>query len=123
MENLSFIELLMAANWKSDNLSFKEKASRKAAHYFSYQNSRNNQLGLAVFPDEKFIRFRVFDMKTNEVSYLEIAIDNSTETIVGKIIEKQEELVQNDTFSFYFGISSLGEVSVLAWEQFEDDYR
>ncbi len=124
MTNLSIIENLKSNNWQEDSVQpFTEKVGNKASSYFSFKNKKETLLSFALFPDLKKIRFRIFDPITREVSWLEIGIDSNTDKIISKIIEKQNEITQPEAFGFYFEISGLGEVAILAWEQYEDDYR
>jgi hypothetical protein len=122
--NTSFIEILKSNNWKEElTQSFSEKAGKGADLYFSYNNKKGNTLTFSIFTNDKNIRFRVYDPNTKEVSWLQIGMDASIDKVISAIVEKQDEITQPDTFMFYFSISGLGEVAILAWEQYEDNYR
>ncbi|NJO87681.1 MAG: hypothetical protein HC831_00995 [Chloroflexia bacterium] len=54
-------DILQESGWALGQKPFAEKASHGATYYFSYQNRKNNELGLAIFENENRIRFRVFD--------------------------------------------------------------
>ncbi len=122
--NTSYIELLKSNHWTEEpTQSFPEKAGKGADLYFTYKNKKENILTFAIFSKDNEIRFRVFDPKTKEVSWLQIGIDESVDQVISAIAEKQDEITQAEAFMFYFSISSLGKVAILAWEQYEDNYR
>lgn len=124
MNNPAFIEILKFKQWREESTpSFSEKAGKGADIYFTYINKKENTLTFSVFTKDKNIRFRVFDPKSKEVSWLQIGIDANINKVISAIIEKRDEITQAETFMFYFSISSLGAVAILAWEQYEDNYR
>ena len=119
-----FQEMLKSNHWMEElKPSFAENAGQGATIYYSHKNKQKNTLTIAVFEKDKQIRFRVYDPKTKEQSWLQIEIDADVDKVVSKIIAQQDEITQEEAFGFYFSISGLGDVSILAWEQFEDDYR
>ena len=124
MSDLSFTQILSSNHWTElSTPPFAENVGKGADTYFTYQNKKDNTLTVSIFSKDKKIRFRVFNIKTKEVAWLEIAIDSAVNTVISKIVEEQENITQADAFGFYFSISGLGEVAILAWEQYEDDYR
>ena len=60
--------------------------------------------------------------QTAEVRWLQIGIDAETDAVIAAIVARQEELAPEGTFLFYMSISEFENVSILAWEQYEDDY-
>ena len=119
----AFPEMLKSSGWiAAASPTFAENAGRGASVYYSLENALHNSLAVAVFEAENFIRFRVYDPATSEGSWLQITIDADVDKIIAKIIAQQHTITEEETFRFYFGISGLGDVSVLAWEQYEDDY-
>jgi hypothetical protein len=122
--NAPSVKLLKSNHWIEETVQpFPEKAGKGADVYFSYKNKKENTLNFSFFSKDNNIRFRVYDQTSREVSWLEIGMDENAEKIIAAIVEKQDEITQPETFMFYFSISSLGEVAILAWEQYEDNYR
>jgi hypothetical protein len=124
MQSLSFSPTLISNGWmESSSPSFPEKAGAGAAIYYALHNPTGSDLSLAVFPADAIIRFRVYDPAMRESRWLQIQIDADTDAIISKIVARQADLTAETTFGFYFSIASFEGVSILAWEQFEDDYR
>lgn len=124
MAQLSYSELLKHRGWtESATPDFAEKAGAGASVYFNFRNEKGSHLTLAVFPAEGLIRFRVYDPKSAEVRWLQIGIDQETDAVVSKIVARQSELTAEGMFTFYFSLSEFENVSILAWEQYEEGYR
>jgi hypothetical protein len=124
MRAYSFTEMLMSNGWTAESgAPFAEKAGQGADAYFSFKNGKGNLLTLCVFEKDANVRFRVFDPGRRDVSWLQIVIDGDIDGVIAKIVEKQDEITQEGAFGFYFEVSGLGDVSILAWEQWEDNYR
>jgi hypothetical protein len=124
MNKLSFYEILRANCWSEQTVQpFAEKVGNKADRYFTYQNKKDNVLAFAVFEKESLVRFRIFDLKTGEVAWFDIEIDSQSDAVIKEITAKQDEITQAEAFGFYFSISSVGSVAILAWEQFEENYN
>jgi hypothetical protein len=123
MVHPSYPELLKSRGWtEASSLAFVEKAGAGASVYFNFRNAKGIHLTFAVFPVEAHIRFRVYDPQTGEVRWLQIKMDHETDTVISKIVERQEEHQPEGTILFYMSISEYENISILAWEQFEDDY-
>ena len=124
MEKTDYLESLLSAKWEEKaSQPFPEKASKDADKYFIFKNNKDTELGFAFFNQKQIARFRIFDIKTKEVSWFEIKMDSKINSVIEAIINNQNTIQQSEYFSLYFEISSKGEVAILAWEQYEDDYR
>ena len=124
MAHLSYPELLKSKGWaEASTPDFAEKAGAGATVYFNFRNAMGIHLTFAVFLVEARIRFRVYDPQTAEVRWLQIGIDAETDAVIAAIVAQQEELAPEGTFLFYMSISEFENVSILAWEQYEDDYE
>ncbi len=124
MANFSYPELLKSTGWtEAATPDFAEKAGAGASVYFNFRNQKGIHLTLAVFPVDARIRFRVYDPQTAEVRWLQVKLDPETDAVIAAIVAQQEELAPEGTMLFYMSISEYENVSILAWEQYEDDYR
>jgi allantoicase len=124
MASLSFSELLKSNGWtESATPSFAEKAGAGATVYYAYKNKCDNHLALAVFSEAGIVRFRVYDPSERDVAWLQMKLDSEIDLVVAKIVKRQDEITRAGTFGFYFSIAEFEGVSILAWEQFEDDYQ
>jgi hypothetical protein len=123
MDSYTFPEMLSANGWTvGTSPAFPEKAGSGATAYYSYHNQKGNRLTLAVFQPEKLIRFRIYDPTQPDPAWLQIGIDTDVDQVIAEIHARRDEIVRKDAFGFYFAISGLGDVSILAWEQYEEGY-
>ncbi len=123
MAAYNFPELLTARGWAlSASPAFPEKAGHRATAYYAYHNAKGNRLTLAVFDQDKLIRFRIFDPTQPEAAWFQIGIDPEVDQVIAEIDARRDEIDRKEAFGFYFAISDLGDVSILAWEQYEEGY-
>ena len=123
MAAYNFPNLLTTNGWTLGATAlFPEKAGQGASAYYSYHNAKGNRLTLAVFEADKIIRFRIYDQAQPEAAWFQIGIDDEVDQVVAEIDARRDEVTREGAFGFYFAISGLGNVSILAWEQYEDGY-
>jgi hypothetical protein len=123
MADYSFTEVLIAHDWTHGTTAvFPEKAGQGATAYYSYHNALGNRLTLAVFEPDRLIRFRIYDPTQPEAAWFQIGIDEEVDQVIAEIDARRDEILRKDAFGFYFSISGLGDVSILAWEQYEEGY-
>lgn len=123
MATYNFSNLLVASGWTlGTTAAFPEKAGHGATAYYAYHNAKGNRLTLAVFEQDQFIRFRIYDQTQPDAAWFQIGIDADVDQVIAEIDARRDEIQREGAFGFYFSISELGDVSILAWEQYEDDY-
>jgi hypothetical protein len=117
----SIIVKMSANNWTlSEPLS--EQIAQNASTNLCYLNKIETTVNVLFFPDENILRVRAFD--GHNKNWLEIKPqDNNIDEILNVLIEEQDNISQDNWFSFYFKISSVCSAAILAWEQFENVYR
>ena len=100
-----------------------EKVGKKATTSFGYDTPAGEQLDLYYYEGETSINFRIYNQKQRDSKWFGFPINDQLVGLLKTITEQQDEIKTEDYFSFYFGIQNACEgASILAWEQWEDNY-
>ncbi|MBC7861700.1 MAG: hypothetical protein IAF38_01925 [Bacteroidia bacterium] len=116
-------QTLLKNGWQKQEANpFKEKIVEKAVACFTFENSNNTGIGFFTSEDPSRMYIRLYKPDNSKFNYFEIKTDT-----VGKSIEKlislQHSTNIDDYFSFYLDMQQACEISILAWEQWETNYK
>ncbi len=119
------LESLTSKGWKKENaIPFREQIVKDAKECYSYSNAKNTQIALMPFTDQSVLTIRLAGTRGNNFNYFQIKIDATNEQlVVDKIDSIKDEVDINNYFNVYFGLQAVGEVAIMAWEQWEVNYR
>jgi hypothetical protein len=115
---------LLEKGWqKPDSNPFQERVSQSADFYFSYLSTIGQNLGICIFNEKKLLKFRVSDPQNQDVRWFQSEFEDKLETLIQEIIEYQNQVSIRDYFGLYLKLSGICKTSILAWEQWESNYR
>lgn len=98
-----------------------EKVAQGANLHLSYKNKNQVQFDILFFEKENRIRLRFLGSNVNWLQIKDYQKD--VDAILDKLLKVQDDLSQGAWFSFYLAFSGICDAVILAWEQYEDDYR
>ncbi len=117
-------ESLAQNGWKHHTSSpYQEAVSKEANNCYTFTNSKNTEIGLLTYADNSSVRIRLAGTRGNNFNYFEIPLKGNEEAVVNKINAVKDEADINNYFGLYFSLQEVGEASILAWEQWEKNYR
>jgi len=121
--NLS--ENLIQNGWKKEaRISFSEEVAKQASECYTYINANNTQIALLFYADKSTVKIRLGGTRGIEFNYFEIKLSNNEVEIATAINAIKGEADISNYFSFYFALQGVSDtVSILAWEQWEKNYR
>lgn len=108
---------------KEPSIPFNEAVAKEATECYTYTNQKNSQVAILTIPNKSLVRVRLSGTRGNNFNYFEIKTDSNEDAIINAIDSAKDDADINNYFSFYFSLQSGGEVSILAWEQWEANYR
>jgi hypothetical protein len=121
---MSLLTSLTQKGWNQETtIPFREVVAQEATECYTYTNQKNSQVAILNVPSKSLIRVRLSGTRGNNFNYFEIKINSNEEVVIHTIDLAKDEADINNYFSFYFSLQEGGEVSILAWEQWEKDYR
>jgi len=113
----------MDHGWEQHSeVPFKEAIAKKASICLTYHNAKNTQIGFLYYPEETSICLRLSSPDTDQFNYFQIKPEDMITTL-NTLIAAQDKADIHHYFGFYFDMQAAGEVSILAWEQWEPNYR
>jgi hypothetical protein len=116
--------LLSAQGWvESAANPFREKISQGAQFYATYQNNQNTVLGLAYFGTKDEFKLKVQAADTQDFTWFLVESKDKTEDFLSTLLSNQATAAYSNYFSLYLALSGVCPTSILAWEQWEDNYR
>ncbi|MGD1843386.1 MAG: hypothetical protein ACFB0B_21210 [Thermonemataceae bacterium] len=102
-----------------------EKVAQEGDLYFSYTNPQQTLITLVYFAKNTSMRLCLQDLSNQEVRWFEIKIADQEQ--LGQFLEalaqQEQQVTLNNYFSFYAALSKVSNVSILAWEQWESNYK
>ncbi len=120
MEPNNFIEKLTQNGWEShSNNPLQEKVSQNANYYFTYTSTKQQELAICIFEQNKILRFRVKDNSRNDFRWFELKYADILEKLINMLIQKQDEVALSNYFGLYGELSGVCDTALLAWEQWE----
>lgn len=115
---------LTAQGWtKAEQNPFREKVSTRADAYFLLKNELNQELGLCVFSSNQLIKLRLFDPSEDDFVWFQVEYADKLPVFLDALIAEQHQADKNSYFGFYLALSATVPTSILAWEQWENNYR
>jgi hypothetical protein len=137
METKIFTDKLKNNGWLEGNIPelTSNNLNRDVSAYFIYKN----KLSLRYHAKENFIRLMVFgktnneDFKVNYISKIDKSLDGigyndvrgfqidckkNLDDVLNDLLSMQDTITLDSYFDFYLKIQSVGEISILAVEQF-----
>jgi hypothetical protein len=126
MENsfAPFIEKLTNAGWKFvETNPFPERVSQNADNYLTYTSLSGQYLGICVFAEKKLLKIRLTEASQQKLNWFQSEFADNLTDLVQTLIEKQDQADANSYFGFYLALSGVCATSILAWEQWESNYR
>ncbi len=103
---------------------FTEKIGQSADLYYSYDIPGGDQLDLCYFERDNSLKLRIYAVSDREKNWFGMNADVHLPAFLDKLTEMQNSISGASYFSFYFGIQDVSpDISILAWEQWEPNYR
>ncbi len=103
---------------------FTDIIGQNADLYYSYDIPGGDQLDLCYFEKDNSLKLRIYGVSDREKNWFGMDADEHLPAFLEKLTEMQNSISRSAYFSFYFGIQSVSpEISILAWEQWEPNYR
>ncbi|MCU0445637.1 MAG: hypothetical protein MUE85_12050 [Microscillaceae bacterium] len=118
-----FAQLQQAGWQRADPNPFREKVSHNAQVYFTYQSALNTHWGICAFDEPKMLKIRLSGANSSSPNWLQIDFEQDTEVFAQVLIAQQDQVQAENYFGFYFQISAVVKATILAWEQWESNYR
>jgi hypothetical protein len=123
MENLIAQKLTSVGWMASTENPFLEKVSQNAQAYFTYQSPKNQQLGLCVFESINVFKIRLAGTDNQQINWFQCELKDDGDLIIDTLIQNQDSANAGNYFGFYLALSAVCQCSILAWEQWESNYR
>lgn len=115
---------LVNLGWKPESeIPFREQIASKASSCYTYSNSKGSSIALMPVPSDSTVLIRLSGTRGNQFNYFQFAWNGNEESITNAVNAAKDEADINNYFSFYFSLQSAGEVSIVAWEQWEANYK
>jgi hypothetical protein len=120
----SATEKLLNAGWQLvETNPFREKVSKNADKYFTYTSALGHQLGICVFASQKLLKIRLADATQQKLNWFQSEFGNNLNDLVLTLMDRQDEADAHRYFGFYSALAGVCSTSILAWEQWESNYR
>lgn len=120
----SFKEKLITAGWQETTSNpFREKVSQGADLYFTFTAQNGQNLGICIFEPQKILKFRLANAQNQDCRWFQSEYADKLAELTQSIINQQDTVNLNNYFDIYFALSGICSTSILAWEQWESNYR
>ncbi len=121
---MSKFNQLINQGWKQESeIPFLEQIATKASSCYTYANKKYSSVAIMPVPSDSIVLIRLSSIRGNQFNYFQFTWNENEDAIVNAVDSAKDDADINNYFSFYFSLQSAGEVSIVAWEQWESNYR
>jgi hypothetical protein len=121
---MSKFNQLINQGWKQESeIPFREQIAAKASSCYTYSNAKGSSVAIMPVPSDSIVLIRLSSIRGNQFNYFQFTWNGNEDSIANAIDAAKDEADINNYFSFYFSLQSAGEVSIVAWEQWEANYK